>query len=85
MNCGIEQHIFLHKQHKKVRVDAAHLSIYNMKYGRLIGGICLMCNFVIDCATSQSGLDAHRISFHGNASLPFLEWVLAIISIFIFC
>ena len=65
-------------------VCAVHLTNYKVKYGLLIGGIRLMCNFMVDCAKRQTGLDTHSISLYGNVPLPFLEWVLMIVSIFIF-
>ena len=63
---------------------AVCLPNYKMKYEPLIDGIHLMCNFVVDCTKWQTSLDTHSdsISLYGNISLPFLECVLMIVSIF---
>ena len=66
-----------------LQVHAVRFTIYRLKYWLLIGGIRLMRNFVVACATRQTGWDARSISIYGNASLSFLERVLSIVTIFI--
>ena len=67
-----------------ISVHAVHLSNYKMKYELLLGGIHLMRNFVVNCVKQRTGLDTRSISIYGNVSLPFLERVPVIVSIFLF-
>ena len=53
-----------------------------MKYELLIGGIRSMRNFVFNCTKQRTGLDTCSVCIYVNVSLPFLEWVLMIVSIF---
>ena len=55
-----------------------------MKYELLIGGIHLMHNVMVDCAKQQDDkTHAGFLFMVTNLSLPFLEDVLVIISIFL--
>ena len=66
-----------------ISVQSVHPSNYKMTYELLIGGIRLMRNFLVNFAKQQTGLDTRSVSIYGNVSLPFLECVLMIISIFL--
>ena len=66
-----------------LQVHAVCFTSYRLKYWLLIGGIHLMCNFVVACTTRRTGLHARSVSIYGNALLSFLERVLLIITIFV--
>ena len=59
-----------------LQVHAVHFASYRLKYWLLIGGIHLMCNFIVACANRQTGWDTYSVSIYGNALLSFLEWTL---------
>ena len=65
-----------------LQVHAVCFPSYILKCWLLIGGICLMHNFVVGCTNRQTGWDAHGVSIYDNAWLSFLEWVLSIVTIF---
>ena len=66
-----------------LQVHAVCFASYGQKYWLLMGGIRLMCSFVVPCRTRGTGWGARSISIHGHASWSFLERVLSIITIYL--